>query len=105
MYSKGKSAASPSLVVYFRRTGREYNQLGITVSTKVGKAVVRNLVRRRLREIYRLNESRIQKGLDIVVVARVKSAYATYAQLEKDFFSACDRLGILKKVPDENNVK
>lgn len=95
MYSKGKSAPSPSLVVYFRRTGREYNQLGITVSTKVGKAVTRNLVRRRIREIYRLNESRFKKGLDIVVVARVRSPQASYWELEKDLLSASRRLGIL----------
>lgn len=96
LYSKGKSAASPSLVVYFRYTGRDFNQLGITVSTKVGKAVTRNLVRRRIREIYRLNEPLIKKGLDIVVVARVKSPFVTYGQLERDFLSSCGKLGILR---------
>lgn len=46
------------------------NRLGLTVSTKVGCAVVRNRVRRRLREIYRLNEDMLTSGVDIVVVAR-----------------------------------
>ncbi|MEF9970788.1 MAG: ribonuclease P protein component [Oscillospiraceae bacterium] len=95
LYSKGKSVATPVLVVYFRRVNRPFNQLGITVSTKVGNAVCRNRIRRRLREIYRLNEQRLQVGLDIVVVARVKSKFVGYAQLEKAFLSACSRLEIL----------
>ena len=88
---------TPTLVVYVRTTHRDYSQLGITVSTKIGHAVVRNKIRRRLREIYRLNEENIARGLDIVVVARVKSRYAEYDRLEKDFLSACSKLGILSK--------
>ena len=95
LYAKGKSVATPTLVVYYRRTGRTYNQLGITVSTKVGHAVQRNKIRRRLREIYRLNEGRLTRGLDMVVVARVKSRYVGYAELERDYIFACKRLGIL----------
>ena len=95
LYAKGKSVATPPLVVYCRRVKRDYNQLGLTVSTKIGNAVCRNKIRRRLREIYRLNEERFQSGLDIVVVARVKSRYVSYAELEKAFIFACSRLGIL----------
>lgn len=95
LYTKGKSASTPTLVVYFRRTRRDYNQLGVTVSTKIGKAVLRNRIRRRIREIYRLNEEKLPRGLDIVVVARVRSRYADYAQLEKDFLHACGSLGII----------
>ena len=62
LYSKGKSAATPYVVVYVKRTGRDTNRLGVTVSNKIGKAVVRNKVRRRLREIYRLHEGEMQRG-------------------------------------------
>lgn len=94
LYAKGKSVAASSLVVYFKRTGHGYNQLGITVSTKVGNAVCRNKIRRRIREIYRLNEEKLQPGLDIVVVARNKAAFCDYHRLEKDFFYCCGKLGI-----------
>ena len=96
LYAKGKSLAMPTLVVYVRSMRREGNQLGITVSTKIGKAVVRNLVRRRIREIYRTNEEKLLCGFDIIVVARVKSRYSSYWTLERDFLSACGKLGILR---------
>ena len=89
-YRKGRSAAEPCLVVYARRNGRAGNRLGFTVSNKLGCAVVRNRVRRRLREIYRLNE-------DLVVVARSRSVGADYKRLEREFLAACGELGLLRE--------
>jgi ribonuclease P protein component len=87
LYSKGKSAASPYLALYVRKNGLHRNRLGITVGAKLGNAVKRNRVRRRLKEIYRLNEDKFRKGCDIVIVARVKAVYARYGQLEQSFLS------------------
>ena len=92
LYSKGKSAVTPFLVVYARRSKRRSNRIGFTVSTKLGKAVKRNRVRRRLREIYRLHEARFVPGTDLVVVARGRAVTATYRQLETAFLSACGKL-------------
>ncbi|MEG1790197.1 MAG: ribonuclease P protein component [Oscillospiraceae bacterium] len=94
LYQRGKSFARPCLVVYFRRNGSTENRLGITVSNKVGNAVTRNHVRRRLREIYRLSEAQLKRGLDIVIVARIRGANADYAVLERDYLAACAKLGI-----------
>ena len=96
-YRKGRSAAEPCLVVYARRNGAQQNRVGYTVSNKLGCAVVRNRVRRRLREIYRLGEERFRRGFDIVVVARVRSVSADYRRLEREFFRACAGLGLLKE--------
>ena len=96
LYAKGKSAASGTLVLYVRRSGGRPTRLGLTVSTKVGKAVVRNRVRRRLREIYRLHSPAVARGWDIVIVARVRAAGAPYAVLERDFLKLADKLGILR---------
>ena len=68
-YNRGKTAADSRLALYVRRNGGRGNRLGFTVSTTLGCAVVRNRVRRRLREIYRLNEDRLTAGWDVVVVA------------------------------------
>lgn len=103
IYSKGKNSATPLLVLYVRK-GRDPQggRLGITVSTKVGKAVVRNRIRRRLREIYRLNRNRMNRGYDVVVVARGRSREAGYAELERDYLKLATRLGLLKD--DENDT-
>lgn len=94
LYNRGKSAAMPSLVLYVRRNGRKENRLGLTVSTKVGKAVVRNKVRRRLREIYRLHQAELDRGWDLVAVARSKTPFVPYAVLERDFLRLVDKLGV-----------
>ena len=95
LYSKGRSAVTPFLVVYARQSRRPGNRIGFTVSNKLGKAVKRNRVRRRLREIYRLNEQRFVRGTELVVVARGRAVTATYRQLESAFLYACGKLGIL----------
>ena len=95
LYAKGRSAVSPTMVLYCRKNGRRENRLGLTTGTKLGHAVVRNRVRRRLREIYRLQEHRFSPGYDIVVVARVRAVYSRYAELERDFLRLAKKLQLL----------
>ena len=97
LYSKGKSAATPLVVVYCRKNGKGRNQLGITVTKKLGSAVHRNRVRRRLREIYRLKEARFVSGVDLVIVARTRSRYAGYRELQNAVLHACGKLGLLQE--------
>ena len=95
LYNKGKSAVSPYFAVYCRQTRRPYSRLGITTGVKLGKAVKRNLVRRRIRELYRTNEDKLLPGYDIVVVARTRAIYGKYADLERSFLQLMKKLGIL----------
>ena len=95
LYYKGASAGNRCLVIYCRRNGLGLNRLGLTVSTKLGHAVVRNRMRRRLREIVRLNEGRLQNGYDIVLVARSAAVEADFKTLTRAFLTVADRVGIL----------
>lgn len=97
LYQKGKTAADSRLALYVRPNGRQGNRLGLTVSTKLGHAVVRNRTRRRLREVYRLHEDELICGRDVVIVARVRAAESTYQQLEKSFLYLARKLDLLKK--------
>ena len=97
LYARGKSAANSYLVIYCRKNGSTENRIGYTVSKKLGHAVVRNRVRRRLREIYRLNAHKFKPGYDIVVVARSRSVGASYQKLEAGFLNACGKLGLLEE--------
>ena len=95
LYNRGKSAASQCVVVYCRRNGLSDNRLGVTVSSKLGGAVARNRVRRRLKEIYRLNELCFSRGFDIVLVARVRSRFVGFRELESSVLSLFRKLKIL----------
>ena len=74
--------------------------VGYTVSTKLGHAVVRNRVRRRLREIYRLNAPALKTGYDIIIVARTRCVGAEYAKMDRAFLSACEKLGLMKETAE-----
>ncbi len=88
--------ANGLLVLYARanRTGK--NRVGITTGKKLGGAVERNRIRRRLREVYRLNEERFRPGYDIVVVARSRALTAGFSDLTAAYLSAAERAGILQ---------
>lgn len=87
--------ANGYLVLYARRNRTATNRVGITVSKKLGKAHIRNRVRRRLREVYRLNEARFAPGWDIVVVARTRAIQAPFEKLTDAYLSLAQKAGIL----------
>ena len=95
LYNRGKSAASKFVVVYYSPNGSAENRLGVTVSTKLGSAVHRNRIRRRLKEIYRLNERSVRVGYNIVLVARQKSRGAGWIELESSVLTLLGKLGLL----------
>ena len=74
----GRGLAHPLLVLYRAPNDLGQTRVGITVSGRVGTAVVRNRARRRLREAVRLRLERLAPGSDIVLVARPAIARATW---------------------------
>ena len=95
LYSKGKSAVSPYFVVYCRRTNRPLSRLGITTGVKLGNAVKRNRARRRIREVYRTHEGKLLPGYDIVIVARTRSIYGRFDEMERSFDQQMKKLGLI----------
>lgn len=87
--------ADSYLVLYARKNRSEYNRVGVTVSKKLGHAVVRNRTRRRLREVYRLNEEKFSPGWDIVVVARSRAVEAPFSALTRSYLNLAKKAGIL----------
>ena len=96
LYSSG-GHGNGLIAMYVRRNREGINRVGVTVSKKLGKAVVRNRVRRRLREVYRLHESRFLPGWDIVVVARHRAIDADFSELTKAYLALAKKSGILRE--------
>ena len=92
---RSKGQANGYMVLYARPNRTQTNRVGITVGKKIGKAHIRNRTRRRLREIYRLNEDKFQPGWDIVVVARTKAVDADFGKLTAAYLSLAKKAGIL----------
>ena len=70
IYTNGRSFANKKLVMYYIKNNEEKLQIGISISKKVGKAVVRNRLRRLIKENIRLSEN-IKNGYSIIFLARV----------------------------------
>ncbi len=94
VYAKGASVANRFVVMYVLKNNLPVNRVGFTVGKKVGISVVRNRVRRLLRESYRLQELRLLAGYDIVFVARASCKDATYRDIESAVLSLARRHGI-----------
>lgn len=96
VYRRGKSISNELLVLYLYRNGKNnFNRFGVSVSKKVGKSVIRNRVRRLIKESYRLNSQGLKQGYDLVVIARTNSKGKNYKQIESSLMNLFKRAGIL----------
>lgn len=90
-YGTGERVPSRSFTLIVRPNGLDRPRLGVTLSRTVGNAVVRNAVRRRLREAFRRNREAIPHVMDIIVHVRPAAAGRGYAELEAELLQALGR--------------
>jgi ribonuclease P protein component len=93
VYQKGGNWSNKYLVIRVLPNDFDISRFGITVSRKVGKAVVRNRIKRLIREIIR--KTPVEPGYDIVFIARVAAAGAVYISLKKSIEELLNRAGLL----------
>ena len=102
LYRKGASMAAPSVVLYYRRNRQSYNQLGLTTTKKIGKAVQRNRARRVMREAYRLLEPGLVQGYDIILVARSKTPFVLMDEVKNDLSRLLSKAGMRAGEQEKN---
>lgn len=79
------------------QTETNQNRIGIVTTRKLGSAVVRNRVRRRIREIFRLHQFELISGIWLVTIARISATTATFRELERDWLRLAERASILAR--------
>ncbi len=84
MYRTGKRRSSSHFTVFFRANQLPQSRFGFSIKKALGGAVVRNRIRRRMREIVRCHLMEIPAGWDIVIHPKSKVARAPFAALAAD---------------------
>jgi ribonuclease P protein component len=95
VYEKGSSWTNALLVMKALPNGLSFSRYGFSVGRRVGGAVVRNRVKRRLREILRL--APLKPGWDIIFIARPSAAVSDFAGLGKSVQGLLSRAGLLTR--------
>ena len=101
LMKQGKAVYFLFFLIKYRKNGLLTSRYTVITSSKVHKrAVKRNLAKRRIREIIRLNQDKLAKGLDVAIIVSPKiinklGKVAEYKVIEKELISAFKRAGLL----------
>ena len=109
VYKRGKSFSNQLLVLYvyknYQNKSLNINRVGISVSKKVGKSVIRSRVKRLISESYRLNKQGLKTGYDFVFIARNAANDKSYTEIENALKNLLKKAGLYinEKVSDSTN--
>lgn len=101
VYRGGKSFANGQFVVYWsRHKEADPFRMGVSASKKIGNAVVRNRMRRMVKEIVRKMEDRIVPHTDFIMIVRKPAVDMRMADMEKSVVHVLKKAGLLKDKKD-----
>jgi ribonuclease P protein component len=97
VYRKGKSFSNNLLVLYIYKNKKDFNRLGIVVSKKVGKSVIRNRIKRLIKESFRLNCCDLKTGYDLIFIARNASNDKKFKYINNSVINLLKKAGLYNK--------
>lgn len=95
VYQKGMSYANHMMVLYLLQQKTKQKKVGFAAGKRLGNAVIRNRVKRLLREVYRLNQHRLIDGIELLLVGRKPIIDVGYQEVDRAFKALCKRAKIL----------
>lgn len=96
VYKTGKSYSNKMLVLYVMPKSDSLRRVGFAAGKRLGNAVIRNRVKRLLREAYRLHQHRLMNGVDLLLVGRQPLVHAGLANVNKALLDLSQRAKIMK---------
>ncbi len=100
--AQSRTRAHPTLLMRYRRNDLDHTRYGISTAKRIGSAVVRNKIRRRLRTILRRLANEVEPGWDILLVARAAAATASQAELDTALTGLMNTAGLLAPTKGTN---
>lgn len=97
VYEAKQSQANKYFICYFKKNEKLVPRFGFSISKKVGKAHERNLIRRRLGEIIRLELEYFKEGYDIIIIARKDVVGLSYLELKENFNKLMKKCQLLEE--------
>ena len=95
VYNSGRSVVDSLSVIYVLTSPSDKVQIGLAVGKKLGNAVLRNHVKRMMREVFRYRKHELKAGSRIICVARKKLIAADYNTYDRVFMRLVKRAGLL----------
>jgi ribonuclease P protein component len=94
LYRRGRRLKSRYFHLVFQPNGLEYSRMAVVVSKKVGRATVRNRIKRRFRELFRRNKDLLGEPCDLIFIAQKEISKLSWEELQAEYRSMISRLGL-----------
>ncbi len=103
VFALGKRFSGRFLIMYYIKRKPGENRFGFITNKKIGKAVIRNKVKRRLRAIVRKYRKAVTAKYDVILVARANIGKGSFQEIEKDYVTIMKKAGLFAKNIDTDN--
>ena len=97
VYKNGKNYWNRNLILFVKKNGLAYTRVGYSITKKIGNSVVRNKIRRQLKEVYRLNFYRIEEGYDLIFIPKKNIVDISFKEIESAMIHIMSISKVIKK--------